>query len=200
MVNDAFPISRPSPWQLLAAWLSIGAQSFGGGAATLALIRQSLVLDKKWLTDAQYVEDWAMCQIAPGINLLGFTIIIGRRLAGVWGIAASLAGLLLPSVLATTLLTAGYARFAHLRAVEATLRGVVPAVVGISLVTAFSMARPALAIARREGLGSLVMAVLVLAGSATALLMHSPVVFILVAAGVMSGLWNWGRAARRRGA
>ena len=33
----------PTLWRLLCAWLSIGAQSFGGGSSTLFLIRRIIV-------------------------------------------------------------------------------------------------------------------------------------------------------------
>ena len=92
----------PSLWLFLWIWLSLGSQSFGGGTATLALIRREVVERREWMDDSEFVRDWALCQIAPGINLLGLTILIGRRLRGFpgvvlaqlgrSGVAASLAG------------------------------------------------------------------------------------------------------------
>ena len=55
--------------QFLRAWLSIGIQSFGGGAATLYLIRRTAVERHGWLSNEEFTRDWGICQIAPGINL-----------------------------------------------------------------------------------------------------------------------------------
>ena len=73
------PLSR-----LLVVWLSIGLQSFGGGASTFMLIERVVVREQGWLTEAEYVRDVALAQVSPGINILGVTILIGRRLGGAW--------------------------------------------------------------------------------------------------------------------
>src|SRR5438105_7826591 len=108
MSSDApqAPVSRsPSPRLFLRVWLGLGLQSFGGGAATLTLIRRAAVEQYGWLSEAEFTRAWALVQIAPGINLLALTILIGRRTLGAKGIALALLGLLLPSVTVTVLLT-----------------------------------------------------------------------------------------------
>ena len=188
----------PSLGLILRVWLSLGIQSFGGGAATLALIRRAVVERHGWMTDAEFVRDWALCQVTPGINLLGLTVLIGRRLAGAAGIAVCLLGLLLPSVTITVLLTACYGHYRDLPAVRAALRGVIPATVGIGLVTAWGLARPLLAASRREGKGTLPLSLALLAGSgAVAAFWHPPVVWILCAAGSAGALFHWRRDVRR---
>lgn len=188
----------PTYGPLLRVWLLLGLQSFGGGAATLTLIRREVVERRGWVTDAEFVRDWALCQIAPGINLLGLTILIGRRLAGLPGIGVALLGLLLPSVTITVLLTACYAHFRDLPAVQAALRGVIPATVGLGLLTAYQLALPLLSIARREGKKSYVWAAMTLVGSGLVMaLWHPPVLLVLCAAGAIGALLHWGREALR---
>src|SRR5256885_16324083 len=87
--------SETSPWQLLWIWTLIGVQSFGGGSATLFLIRRTAVEQQHWLTDEDLSRYWGICQIAPGINILGLVILIGFRVSGGAGAALGLAGLLL---------------------------------------------------------------------------------------------------------
>ena len=190
--------SPPPPWQILRVWLSLGLQSFGGGAATLALIRRAVVEQQGWLTEAEFVRDWALCQVTPGINLLGLTMLIGRRLAGGPGIFLCLLGLLLPSVTITVLLTACYSHYRDLPHMRAALRGVIPATVGVGLLTAFQMARPLLAACRRERGGTLILGWLLLLGSGlTGALWHPPVVLVLCCAGATGALFHWQRDARR---
>ena len=174
---------------LLRVWLTLGAQSFGGGVATLALIRQASVERYGWLTEAEFARDWALVQIAPGINLIAMTILIGKRAAGGRGIVLCLAGLLLPSALITVLLTAGYAHIQRLPLMQSALRGIVPATVGIGLVTAAQMARPVLAACRKDGPLSLLVGVTLLAASGwTVFRLRVSVVPVLCVAGIIGAI------------
>src|ERR1700756_2279449 len=101
--------SKVSSWRLLWIWTVIGIQSFGGGSATLYLIRQVTVEQRGWLTDEEFTRYWGICQIAPGINILGLVLLIGFRVSGALGAALALAGLLLPSAAITAALTSIYA-------------------------------------------------------------------------------------------
>jgi chromate transporter len=134
--------SNPSEREMLAVWARIGIASFGGGVATLGLIRQELVSKREWLTEEQFLRDWSLCQLAPGINLIAITILIGRRMGGPLSVAVALAGLLLPSAAATVLLTAVYAYFSNSPFTVAARRGIIPAVAGVGLATAWGMLVP----------------------------------------------------------
>lgn len=189
----------PSLTELFRIWLSLGVQSFGGGAATLALIRREMVERRGWMTDAQFVRDWALCQVTPGINLLGLTILIGRRLGGVPGIFVALLGLLLPSCAVTVLLTACYAHVQASHTVQAAVRGVVPATAGIGLVTAAQMARPQLVAARRDGRITLIAGWCLLIGSGLGVAFGRwQVVAVLLGAGAVGAAVQWLREIARQ--
>jgi len=190
----------PSAWFILRVWLSIGLQSFGGGSATLYLIRRAAVEQYGWISDDEYVRNWAICQIAPGINILGLVILIGWRLAGLLGVVLSLIGLLLPSVTITILLTAAYASIQHLALVQAALRGVVPCTIGLGVVLAIGMARSPVAESRREGRMSLLLSGLIIVGSALLVwFAHAPVIAVLWGAGGVCGLAHWCGLAGKTG-
>lgn len=192
------PAPLPTRGALLRLWLGVGAQSFGGGAATLALIRRAMVQQRAWMTEAEFVRDWALCQVTPGINLLGLTVLIGRRLGGTWGIALALIGLLLPSVGVTVALTALFVHFEHAAIAHHAVQGIVPATVGLGLLTAGQMAAPLLAAARREGRSMLGVAIALCAGGALfAALGHAPTLAILCGAGAIGAGAQWGRDAAR---
>jgi chromate transporter len=189
-----------SPWRILWIWIVIGVQSFGGGSATLYLIRRVAVERYGWLTDEDFTRYWGICQIAPGINILGLVALIGWRVAGAVGVAVSLGGLLLPSATITVALTAVYASVRQAPLVREAIAGVVPAAVGVGLLLSFMMVRPLLAAARREGHFSTVLAGALLAASiVAAALSHAPVLAILWGAGGLSALAQWQRVARERG-
>ncbi len=177
-------LSASSSRHLLWVWLKLSASSFGGGTATLALIRRAAVDEQGWVTGEEFGRYWSLVQLAPGINLLALTVLLGRRVAGLRGMALALTGLLLPSAALTILLTAAYAHSQHLAVVQAALRGIVPAVAGLGLLTAWQIARPLLTRPARP---------VILLGSACAAWLGSvPVVAILLLGGL------FGAAAGRR--
>lgn len=203
--NDNAPTSpdllnetRPTLWLLFRIWVQLGVQSFGGGMATLYMIRRSVVDRRQWLSSAEFTRDWALCQAAPGINLLCMTILIGRHVAGLPGAVVAVVGLLLPSVSITIAMTALYASFRDSALLQAALHGVVPATVGLGLLLSSSMARPVLAISRRESNSSFLMSLLILVGSALSLyLWELPVILVLLLAGILGALMRWYHASLR---
>lgn len=204
-----FPLSTADPltvrstdhvslWQLFRVWFQLGMQSFGGGMATLFMIRRAVVEQRSWLSAADFTRDWALCQAAPGINLLCLTILIGHHVAGVPGAVVAVIGLLLPSVSITITMTALYATFRDSVLLQSALHGVVPATVGLGLLLSFSMAHPLLAAARRESAVSLLINSGLLVGSALAIwIWHLPVIFVLCSAGLIGALATWQQSKRK---
>ncbi len=181
-----------SSWRLLGVWLSLGVQSFGGGGATLTLIRRAVVERHGWATEGEFDRDWAICQICPGINLLALTILIGRRIAGLRGVVVCLLGLLFPTVVITVLLTASYARIRDLAWVRAALQAIIPASVGLGLLTAYNITAAQLKNSHSDaGQKFFVFDLLLVAASGTALLLiKPPVVLILLVAASASALFR----------
>jgi chromate transporter len=187
-----------SPWRLMRIWTGIGLQSFGGGSATLYLIRRVAVEQQGWLTDDDLTRYWGICQIAPGINILGLVILIGFRVGGALGALLALSGLVLPSAAITVALTAVYAGIRDVPLVRAAIAGIVPATVGLGLLLGYTMLRPLLSAARREGRAGMVIAATLLLGSTlAAAFTRAPVPAILWGAGGLSALAQWQLAARK---
>lgn len=137
-------IPRPGNWHLLRLWATIGMQSFGGGTSTTFLIQRTFIEKYHYLTAEEFTHFWSLCIPTPGTNLIAVTILIGRRLGGGWGILASLVGLLLPSAAITCALAVLFKQLEHLSAVQAMLRGMVPATGAIMLLVAGNFAWPIL--------------------------------------------------------
>ena len=181
--------------RLFGIWFLLGLQSFGGGGAMLTLIRRTVIEHYGWLTEEEFTRDWALCQVCPGINLTAFTILIGRRIAGGAGAVVCLVGLMLPSVTCTILLTVWYAALRDSLLMKAALKAVVPASVGLGLLSAYEVARPAVRESVREGKLWLLLAFFLLLGSGGVLLgFKLPVVYVLAAAGSLSAFCHSRRA------
>ena len=172
-------------WNIFITFFVLGIQSFGGGTSTFYLIHQ-VCISRGWLDEEAFVRDWALSQISPGINLVKLTVLVGYQLRGWPGLAAAAAGLLLPSAAATALMTAGFAAIHSAPLVQAALKGVLPATIGLSLSMGVQMGQPLLARAQREGKSRLGVHILILVSAALLMAANavSPVLVLLLAGAV----------------
>ncbi|HEY8742603.1 MAG TPA: chromate transporter [Chloroflexota bacterium] len=180
MSSDAHAAAHPGIRALWWIWAAIGIQSFGGGASTQLLIRRAFVERRSWVGSEELLHFWNLCQFTPGINIIALTILIGRKLGGKRGIAASLAGLLVPSAGVTCGLAAGFEVVQHSLAIQAILRGIIPATAGIMAVVAWNFARPVLLVAWKQGWPALGLSVLLLFGSALVLILVKLSVVVVI--------------------
>lgn len=122
LLPDAAPVA-PGPrnvadlfWSF--TWLAL--QGFGG---VVAVVQRELVEKKRWMTNEEFVEDWAVAQIMPGPNVVNLSIMIGDRYFGLRGALAALAGMLTFPLILVLALAVVYAQFASHPAVAGALRG-----------------------------------------------------------------------------
>ena len=136
------------------------------------------------------MRDWSLAQISPGINLLKLTVLLGNQLRGWPGLVAATAGLLLPSAFVTALMTAGFAMIHTQPLVQAALKGVLPAAIGLSLAMGVQMGQPLLVKAYKEGYLRLSLHLIVLVGAALLFTLSSisPVIVLLLAGGAALAL------------
>jgi len=126
---------------LFLSFFKIGLVGFGGGLAVIAQVRAVTVRKRRWLTDSEFIEGFALAQSLPGTSAGNTITYIGLRLRGWRGACVSMAAFILPSMLLMILLAIFYR---HLRALPDTDRlfhGLNAAVVALILVTAWRMGR-----------------------------------------------------------
>lgn len=115
----------------------------GGGASTLFLMRRELVERRGWLSAREFLEDWALCKLSPGINLIALTALVGTRLAGTRGLVVSVLAMLLPAGVITAAMTAGYGETRDHPLVVAAFAGAGPVSAGMAGGVAITFARQA---------------------------------------------------------
>jgi chromate transporter len=125
---------------LSAIFLRIGAVTFGGGFVMVPLIKAEVVDNHHWLTSQEFADATALGQMTPGPVLITATF-IGYRVAGTLGALVATVSVFLPAFLMTLAAGSSLRRFRANRQVQAFLRGVTPAVVGLLVAAALSIAR-----------------------------------------------------------
>jgi chromate transporter len=168
-------------WQVLLALFAhfamLSLLAIGGALTTAPDMQRFVVGQQGWLTDAQFTASVALAQAAPGPNLL-FVAVVGWNIAGLAGVAATMAGSLLPSTtLALAATRYGQAR-RDTRGVRAFTAGLAPLTVGLLLATGWVLTEPV-----RDHLGAMLLVPL-----AVLAMLKTPVSPIwLVAAGALVG-------------
>lgn len=118
-------------------WLAL--QGFGG---VLAVVQRILVDEKRWLTNEEFIEDWAVAQVLPGPNVVNLALMIGDRYFGLRGGLAALAGILAFPLLVVLIIAALFASVADLPMAQGALKGMgavsagLIAAVGLKLISA----------------------------------------------------------------
>ena len=187
---------KPGIGRLFRIWASVGLQSFGGGASTTFLIQRSFIERHKWMTMEEFAHLWNLCILTPGINLVALTVLIGRKLGGVKGIAASLIGLLVPSALITCLLAAIFQQIEHIPAVQEVVRGVIPATGAVMLLVGLNFAKPLFQNAYKEGWLSLAgSAIFILLCALAIIIFKVSVIFVVIGAALIGALLFSSKAA-----
>lgn len=85
--------------ELFITFAKIGAFTFGGGYAMLALIEDECVEKKKWITHEELATVTAIAESTPGPIAINCATYTGYQKAGVWGAVSATLGMIMPSFL-----------------------------------------------------------------------------------------------------
>lgn len=124
-------ITRVPLWEIFFTFLIIGATSFGGGV--VAYLRNSLVTKKAWLDEEGFMAALEISQALPGLNATNMAVIVGDKLRGPLGGALGFLGITLPGGIMVLVLGVAYASNQGNATVNAILKGVGAASVGLLL-------------------------------------------------------------------
>ena len=82
---------------LFLTLFKIGAFTFGGGYAMLALLENEFVSKKKWMEKEEFLDMVAIAESTPGPIAINSATYVGYKNAGVLGAACATLGVVLPS-------------------------------------------------------------------------------------------------------
>jgi chromate transporter len=133
---------------LFIQYLMLSLLSVGGAISTTSEMQRFLVDQHHWLTQSQFSASIAIAQAAPGPNvlfvaLMGWHIGIntGSQWAGLFGVAVTMIGIMVPSTTLTYLAAQWGHRNRELRAVRAFKQAMGPIVIGLLIATGWILAR-----------------------------------------------------------
>jgi chromate transporter len=133
------PSFRPqprSPTDLFISFTLLALQGFGG---VVAIVQRELVDRKKWLTEDEFLEDWAVAQVMPGPNVVNLSMMIGGRYFGLRGAMAALAGMLCVPLVIVIGLAILHARVGQHPGVAGAFRGMAAAAAGMFAASALRL-------------------------------------------------------------
>jgi chromate transporter len=133
----ASPNRPQSLSDLFISFTLLALQGFGG---VLAVVQRELVERKRWLTQEEFIEDWAVAQIMPGPNVVNLSLMIGGRYFGLPGALAALGGLLAVPLVLVLALAVLHDRFADSPQVAGALRGMAAVCAGLIGATGIKLA------------------------------------------------------------
>ena len=118
--------------KLLAGFLLIGAFSFGGGYASIPLIRE-VVLSYGWMEEEKLSYMIAVSESTPGPIMVNMATYIGSVKAGIPGAAVATFAVILPAFLIVIILTKLLKNLVQRPTVQYMLNGLKSCVMGIIL-------------------------------------------------------------------
>ncbi len=130
--------------ELALLFLKLGATSFGGPAAHVALMEDEVVRRRAWLTRSEFLDYVGATNLIPGPNSTELAIHIGHARAGRPGLWVAGVCFIVPS----TLLVGGaawvYVTYGALPAVSHVLYGIKPVVIAVVAQALWGLGRSAL--------------------------------------------------------
>lgn len=163
-------------FDLFWTFCKIGALTFGGGYAMLPLIQREIVENKKWSTEREILDYYAVGQCTPGVIAVNTATFIGFKLKGIIGGIVATLGVVFPSLIIILIIASFLQSFADLSIVQSAFAGIRVAVVALIITTVIKLLKSSI----KDYLGVIIA---IIAFIISAFIGLSPV-YVVIAAGL----------------
>ena len=126
-------------FELFLTFAKIGAFTFGGGYAMLALLDHTCVEEKKWLTAEEFSDLTVIAESTPGPIAINCSTYTGYKKAGIPGAIVATFGMVLPSFLILLLISLFFENILAYPVIANAFQGIRVAVALLILRAGFKM-------------------------------------------------------------
>ncbi len=185
-MSEPAKVPAPGLRELALTFNKIALASFGGGLS--AWSREVVVVERKWMTEEEFLSALTICRILPGANQVNMAVFVGVKFHGVVGAIAATFGLTCVPVLVVLGMGWFYFTYREVPALKSVLHGMTAAAVAMTLAMAFKTGK--------KCLGSPVAVGLFVAIFALSAIARMPLALSLLLCGPVALWWGWPRAKK----
>lgn len=153
----------------------IGGLTFGGGYAMLPMIQKEIVEEKKWATEEEVLDYYAVGQCTPGIIAVNTATFIGYKVKGIIGAIIATLGVVAPSLVIITIIAAALQNFTSYAVVQHAFSGIRVVVIALIIDAIIKLSKSSI-----KGLTTLIIAII--AFVLVAFIDLSPIYIVIAAA------------------
>lgn len=181
------PLAANRPASLLDLFFSFQWMALQGFGGVLTVVQRVLCEQKRWLTEQEFAEDWAVSQVLPGPNVVNLALILGDRYFGIRGALAALAGLFLAPLILVSTLAAFYSQFAHLAAIAGAVKGMGAVAAGMIGAVGLKL----LPTLKTSPVGKPIFIAVAVTAFVLVALLRWPLITVILCVGLPSILWTY---------
>ena len=130
--------------ELFLLFAKCGVCTFGGGYAMLPILTRELAEKRKWVTEEELADYYAVGQCTPGVIAVNVSTFVGMKRKGILGAASATLGIIFPSLVIITIIAALIEGFADNEYVAHALAGIRTAVCGLVTITVLNLFKKSL--------------------------------------------------------
>lgn len=127
--------------EIIQVFIKLGIIGFGGPAAHITMMREEVVVKRKWMDEQHFLDLLGATNLIPGPNSTEMAIHIGYDKAGWKGLIIAGLCFILPAVFLTGVLAYFYKNYGELPQVQPFIYGIKPAIIAIILGAVFPLAK-----------------------------------------------------------
>ena len=124
---------------LFLSFFKIGAISFGGGYAMIALLENEFIEKKGWINKTDFLDMVAISESTPGPVAINSATYIGYKIGGVLGSAIATIAVSLPSFIVIYIISLFFDKFLSLKYVSYAFKGIQVGVIYLILSAGLKM-------------------------------------------------------------
>lgn len=127
--------------EIAKLFLKLGFIGFGGPAAHIAMMRDEVVVKRKWMNEQHFLDLLGATNLIPGPNSTEMAIHIGYDKGGWKGLITAGLCFILPAVFITGIFAVLYHNYGQLPEVQPFIYGIKPAIIAVIIGAVYPLAR-----------------------------------------------------------